>query len=262
MWNALIFGLMASSAFVIGVFIGLFAQPPRRILAAIVAFGAGVLVFALSFELIEEAIEKGTMAWTVGGFMTGAVLYVVLDQAIDHLAARSPRRHGADFKQVEPGAERIPQTEEQATVSGLAVLMGTALDGIPENAAIGVGLAAEDGQGLGLVLMGAVFLSNLPGAIASTVGMRAEGRSMRYVLVAWGLVAVACTASVVGGYAWLTGLPENLVGALLALAAGGIIAMLADTMMPEAFREGGPAVALATAAGFACSMLLAQVTGG
>ncbi len=132
---------------------------------------------------------------------------------------------------VKPGTGRIPETTEQATVSGL-----------------------------GLVLLGAVFLRNLPGSMTSAIGMRQEGRSTAYILLAWGLVAVACIGACVLGYAVLGGLPPALIGAVLALAAEDILAMLADTLMPEAFQNGGPWVAMATAVGFACAFLLARVT--
>ena len=145
-------------------------------------------------------------------------------------------------------------------MSGMAVLVGTALDGVPENAAIGNELAAERGPGLGFVLLGAVFLSNLPGAVSSTIGMRQEGRSPTYIIIAWTLVAAACVASCVAGYALLSGLPSAGQGFMLALAAGGILAMLADTMFPEAFQTGGPWVAASTV-GFATAFVLVYLTG-
>lgn len=259
MLQALFFGLLASSAFPIGVAIGLTWRPPRRVVAAIIAFGAGVLVSALSLELMDEALVTGRLPWTLGGFMLGAFVYVALDQTVDHFAKKSPRREGHEAAQVKRDAANIPETPEQFAVSGTAVLVGTALDGIPENAAIGVGLAAEQGPGLGLVLLGAVFLSNLPGAMTSTIGMRQAGRSVAYVLTAWGIVAVACVASVVVGYGLLSGMPAHWQGALLALAAGGIIAMLADTMFPDAFRTGGPWTAMATATGFALAVVLSRL---
>jgi len=261
MLTALLYGLIASSGFVVGTAIGLTTEPPRRVVAAIVAFGAGVLVSALAFDLMEEAFETGTAVWTIGGFMLGAVIYVVIDMGLDRLAAESPKRTGRDPEDVVPGAERIPQSREQATVSGLALLVGTVLDGIPENAAIGISLVAEDAGGLGLVLMGAVFMSNLPASITSAIGMRHEGRSRLFIISAWGTVAIACTAAAVLGYVLLGGLAPNLIATMLALAAGGIIAMLADTMMPEAFEHGGPGVALATATGFSCAFLLSRYTG-
>jgi ZIP family zinc transporter len=131
---------------------------------------------------------------------------------------------------------------------------------VPENAAIGIGLAA-DGRALGLVLLGAVFLGNFPESISSTVGMRQEGRSRTYIITAWGTVAVICILATVAGYALLSGLPMEIQAAMLALAAGGILAMLADTMMPEAFEHGGPVVALATATGFICAFLLSHWAG-
>ncbi|WP_404384489.1 ZIP family metal transporter [Caenispirillum salinarum] len=259
--RAVAFGLMASAAFPIGVFIGLFWTPPRKIVAAVIAFGAGVLVCALSFELMEEAFETGTTLSTVAGFMLGALIYVVLDQITDRMAAKSsPKREGTEPFQVDEAAPP-PRTDEQATVSGIAVLMGTALDGIPENAAIGVGIAAEEGPGLGIVLLGAVFLSNLPGAMSSTIGMKHEGRSATYILTAWGIVALACVASVIIGFELLTGMPDAFQSALLALAAGGILAMLSDTMFPDAFRTGGPWVAMSTASGFALAFLLSRYAG-
>jgi ZIP family zinc transporter len=110
-----------------------------------------------------------------------------------------------------------------------------------------------------LVLLGAVFLSNLPEAIASTSAMRQAGRSTSYIVIAWSLVVIICTASTVGGFVLLADLPYAGKSFLLAFAAGGILAMLSDTMFPEAFKNGGPWVALATTAGFAVSILLGEL---
>ncbi|NDV02323.1 ZIP family metal transporter [Pseudoroseicyclus tamaricis] len=260
MQTALIMGLIASSAFPIGVAIGLILPIPRRVLAGIIAFGAGVLVVALTSELMSEAVEQGYIGWAVAGLMTGSLVYIAIDQALERAAEKSPRREGRDEDDVKEGAQDIPETQEQATISGMAVLVGTVLDGVPENAAIGIGLAAETGPGLGYVLLGAVFLSNLPGAIASTVGMQKEGRSTAYIIIAWSLVALACTGSCVLGYALLSGLSPAAQGFILALAAGGILAMLADTMFPEAFKTGGPWVALAATLGFAAAFLLTELS--
>jgi ZIP family zinc transporter len=175
------------------------------------------------------------------------------------MAAESPKREGRDPQDVEPGAARKRETSAQAAVSGTALLAGAVLDGVPENAAIGISLAT-DGSDLGLLLLAAVFLGNVPESISSAVGMRQEGRSRRYILSIWGVAAVVCTLASIAGYALLGGLSANWVSAVLALAAGGILAMLADTMMPEAFKHGGPFVALATAVGFACAFLLSNWT--
>ncbi|MBA3415305.1 MAG: ZIP family zinc transporter [Chloroflexia bacterium] len=258
MLTAALYGLLASGGFLVGSLVGCFAAPPRRLVAAVVAFGSGVLVVALTFELMEEAFAQGSAAFTIGGFLLGAAVYVAADLVLERMAARSPKREGRDPQDVKPGAVRIPETAEQAAISGTALLVGAVLNGVPENAAIGIGLAAE-GPRLGLVLLGAVFLGNVPEAVSSSVGMRQEGRSRRYVLAVWGAVAGACTLATVLGYALLGDLPPEWAGALLALAAGAILAMLADTMMPEAFENGGPLVAMATAIGFACAFLLSHL---
>lgn len=260
MVTAALYGLLASSGFVVGVAIGLFTSPPRRLVASIIAFGSGILVVALTFELMQEAFETGNVLFIVGGFLLGAIIYVVISALLDRMAAQSPKRTGRDPQDVVPGAHAKSETKAEAAISGTALLVGTVLDGIPENAAIGIGLSAE-GSNLGLVLLFAVFLSNLPSSISSTIGMRQEGRSPGYIITVWGVVAVACTLSTVAGYSLLQGLPPNYIGAMLALAAGGILAMLADTMMPEAFENGGPAVALSTAVGFMCAFLLSHYAG-
>ena len=261
MGTALLMGLIASSTFPIGVAIGLTLDIPRRVLAGIVAFGAGVLVVALTVELMMEAVEEGSLVWSLAGLLAGSFVYIAIDQALERAAERVPGREGRDPGEVDAPGEAKRETPEQATVSGLAVLVGTALDGVPENAAIGIGLASEKGPTLGFVLLGAVFLSNLPGAISSTIGMQHEGRSRTYIIVAWTLVGAACVASCVAGYALLSGLPPAGQGFMLALAAGGIMAMLADTMFPEAFQTGGPWVALASTVGFATAFVLVHATG-
>ena len=260
MLTAMLYGLLASSGFIIGALIGLFTTPPRRVVAGVIAFGSGILVSALTFDLMEEAFEKGHPAFAIGGFLVGALIYVLISYALDRMAALSPKREGRDPRDVKPGARAIPESPEVAAISGTALLVGTVLDGVPENAAIGISLTVE-GSSLGLVLLGAVFLSNVPSSISSVVGMRQEGRSRRYIAAVWGVVTVACTLATVAGYALLGGLSSNMVSAMLALAAGGILAMLADTMMPEAFANGGPFVAMATAVGFACALVLTHLAG-
>jgi zinc transporter, ZIP family len=260
MATAVVYGLLASSSFVIGVLLGLVTSPPRRLVASIVAFGAGVLVSALTFDLMTEAFETGSTLYVIGGFLTGALIYVLADVGLERMAARSPKRKGRDPQDVVPGAGAKAETPEVAAATGLALLAGALLDGVPESAAIGLSLHAE-GSGLGLVLLAAVFLGNVPESLSSAASMKQEGRSRGYVVGAWGAVAVLCTLATIAGYALLGGLSQNMVSAILALAAGGILAMLADTMMPEAFKHGGPWVALATAVGFACALLLSEATG-
>jgi ZIP family zinc transporter len=259
MLRAALYGFPASSGLLNGMLVGLVSSPPRRLVASIVAFGCGILVSTLTFDLMEEAYEPGHPAFVVGGFLTGAVIYVATNAGLERLAARSPKREGRDPQDVVPLAAAVPETPSQAAASGTALLVGALLDGIPENAALGISLVAG-GRGLGLVLLAAIFLGNFPESIGSSVRMREEGRSRRYIALVWIVAALVCTLATVAGYLLLAGLPPNWTSAMLALAAGGILAMLADTMMPEAFQHGGAFVALATAVGFISALLLSQLT--
>jgi ZIP family zinc transporter len=174
----------------------------------------------------------------------------VADVLLERIAARASQRKAGTG-----GAGNVAP----AATGGVALLIGAVLDGVSENTAIGISLAAD--TSLGLVLLVAVFLGNVPESLGSAVGMRHAGRSRRHIITVWGVAAVASTLASIVGYALLGGLSANLTGALLALAAGGILAMLADTMMPQAFEDGGPAIAMATAGGFACAFLLSHLTG-
>lgn len=260
MTTALLYGCLASSSFVVGVVLGLFTSPPRRLVAGVIGFGAGVLVSALTFDLMREAFDEGGAAYAIGGFLIGAVIYVAADVALERMAATSPKRTGRDPTDVVPEAEEKPEGPKTAAIAGTALLVGAVIDGIPESIAIGVSLHAE-GPSLGLVLLAAVFLANVPESLASAAAMQQEGRSRRYIVGVWAAVAVICIIATVAGYALLSGLSPGLTSAILALAAGGILAMLADTMFPEALEHGGPKVALATAVGFACALLLSEATG-
>src|SRR4029450_9760424 len=149
-----------------------------RLLAVVIAFGAGVLVSALTFDLMGEAFERERGAYAIAGFLVGAIIYVLADAGLERLAARSPKRTGRDPQDVVPGAAAKAETKEVAATTGLALLVGALIDGIPESAAIGLSLHAE-GRGLGIVLLAAVFLANVPQSLGSTGAMREEGRARR-----------------------------------------------------------------------------------
>jgi zinc transporter, ZIP family len=259
MLTATLYGFLASSGLIVGMLIGLVSAPPRRLVASVVAFGSGVLVSTLTYDLMEEAFETGGEKYVIGGFLAGAVIYVAVNEVLDRMAARSPKRRGREPQDVVPAAAAKPETAEEEVVVSTALLVGAVLDGVPENAALGISLFAE-GRGLGLVLLAAIFLGNLPESMSSAVSMRREGRSRLYIAGVWTAVALVCTVASVAGYGLLGGLPADVISGILALAAGGILAMLANTMMPQAFREGGSLVALATAVGFICALLLSRIT--
>jgi zinc transporter, ZIP family len=144
-------------------------------------------------------------------------------------------------------------------VSAFALLASVTLDGVPENIALGVTLLETASEaGAAVTLLVAIFASNLPEALGGAVGMRDQGRSKIFVIGVWAATAILLAAAVVLGNAALAGVSEELLAVLLAFAGGAVLASLADTLMPDAYREGGPLVAFATVAGFLLSFLIAR----
>jgi zinc transporter, ZIP family len=243
--SALLFGLVASSALVIGAVAGAYWSPPRSLLAAALAFASGALVSALAFDLFEEAF-RASGAWLSGiGLLGGAATFVAAAMLLDRYIA------GGGSSVMAPN-------------SAFALLAGVTLDGIPENIALGVSLLEATGSGA-LALLVAIFASNLPEALGGAVGMREQGRSKIFVIGVWTATAALLAAAVVVGNGALKVMSEELgvmseelLAVLLSFAGGAVLASLADTLMPDAYREGGPLVAFATAAGFLLSFLLSH----
>jgi zinc transporter, ZIP family len=228
MLEAFLFGLIASSALVIGGVAGAFWKPPRYLVAVALAFASGALITALAFDLFEESFKAGGVWFSGAGLLIGAAAFVAADELLD--------RH-----------------MERGGVSGFAILAAVTLDGVPENMALGATLAGGTGS---LALLVAIFASNLPEALGGAVGMRDQGRSKGFVILVWTVTALLLAASVVVGNAVLLGADEKLHSVLLAFAGGAVLASLADTLMPDAYREGGALVAFATAAGFFLSFMI------
>jgi zinc transporter, ZIP family len=228
--SALLFGLAASSALVVGGVAGAVWRPPRLLVAVALAFASGALITALAFDLFEESFETGGV-WSSGvGLLVGAAAFVAADELLDRYI------EGAG-----------------SGVSGFAILAAVTLDGVPENAALGVSLLQGGGS---LTLLVAIFASNLPESLGGAVGMRDQGRSKGFVILVWTLTAVLLAASVVAGNVVLSGASEGLLAFLLAFAGGAVLASLADTIMPDAYREGGGWTAFATTAGFFVSFMI------
>jgi ZIP family zinc transporter len=239
--EAVAWGFVAGSALLIGAGLALLLDIPAQVIALIMAFGSGALIAAVSLELTAEAYDLAGAGAVVGGLVAGALLFFAGDQAIDRHGGRHRKRSGG----------------QQAADGGLAILLGAALDGIPESVVIGIGLV--EGGAVGFAFVAAVFISNLPEGLSASTGMKKAGHAPRAIMATW-LVVVAVSAVASGlGYGALAGASEQLVAGLQALAAGAILTMLADTMMPEAFDESGhrPWIGLVTVVGFAAGALLA-----
>jgi zinc transporter, ZIP family len=235
MGSALGWGALAASSLVIGAVLGIARPWPGRMIGTVLAFGAGALISAVSFDLAEEGFDLGSPG-TVGlGLGLGAMTYFLLDRLVERTGG---------------GVER--------TNAGAALALGAFLDGIPEQLVLGIGIAA--GEGVSVGLLAAIFVSNLPEAIGSATDMKGAGRGGRDIARLWVAVAVICTLATLAGY----GIGDTTSGDLRAtidgFAAGALLVMLIDSMIPEAVGKAGRPAGLVTVLGFAVAASLSGVS--
>ena len=242
MLSALLYGLAASSALVIGAAIGTRWALPTRVTGVLLAFASGALISALAFELFEEAFELGGAVRSGLGLLAGAAAFVLADSLLDRYVVGHP---GPD--------ERELVAEGARGGVGWALLAAVTLDGVPENLALGVSLV----EGASISLLVAIFASNLPESLVGSIAMRREGRGAAVVMGTWVACAVVLALAVVLGRAVADALGDSVLAVALAFAGGAVLASLADTLMPEAFEHGRPINAFANAAGFFLSFVLA-----
>lgn len=229
MGTALLYGLGTAVPLVLGALVGLRWKLPKPVLATLMAFGAGTMIAAVSEELFGPAFTQAGVTVAGIALFAGAGVYVVANQQIE----------------IRLGASAV----------GLALMLGTVLDGIPENTALGVTL----GESGGLVLLVAIAVGNVPEAISGSALLREDhGFPARRALLLWIVTGIVLVAVTVAGNALSDSLSPTHISVVQAFAGGATLAVLADSLMPEAYREGGWWVGLATAAGF----LVAFVLGG
>jgi zinc transporter, ZIP family len=239
MFAAFAWGLFAASSLVVGGVLALSVPISRRVLGLVMAFGAGVLISAVAYELVAEALETADDAWVLAaGLFAGCGVFFTGDAAID-------RWGGADRKRSHGG---------QASGSALAIVLGIVLDGIPES--IVIGLTLVEGGAISVAMVVAVFLSNLPEAVAATTGLATAGWAKSRIMWLWVSVALVSALASLTGYGLFGDASNDVVAFVLAFAAGAILTMLADTMMPEAFEHGGKLVGIATTLGFALAFAI------
>jgi ZIP family zinc transporter len=241
-----LWGWLAGGALVLGALAGWFVRLPVRLTASVMAFGSGVLLSALSFDLMEEARRRGGLLATALGFLGGAVIF----SGINALLARRGAKHRKRSQGSQP-------SEEQHEGSGFAIAVGALLDGIPESIVIGTTMLA--GKGVSIVAVVAIFLSNLPEGLSSSTGMKRAGRSPAYVFGLWSAIAFVSGLASIIGFVSFRNVSPQLVSAVTATAAGAILAMLVDTMIPEAFAESHSLAGLVAVAGFLCAFALSNL---
>lgn len=240
-------GLAAGSALLVGAGVGDLVELSRRTTAYVMAFGSGVLISALSFDLMAEAYRRGGFDSTSAGFLAGAIVYSLANWLL--------ARHGAKHRKRSGGQP----SEQQQPGSGLAIAIGALLDGIPESMVIGISLLG--GGGVSLVAVIAIFISNIPEGLSSSAGMKKAGRSHLYVFGLWSAITVISGIAALLGYIACRGTSGDFIAAITAVAAGAILSMLADTMIPEAFDEARNWAGLMTVSGFLVAFILTKLGG-
>ncbi len=229
-------GLVAGGALLVGAAIGYFFRMPQRLIAVVMAFGSGVLISALAFELMDEAYRQGGPDASALGFLGGALLYTGANVVLAQQGAKHRKRSG----------EQQP-SEAQSGGSGLAIALGALLDGVPESIVVGVSLLG--GGGVSFVAVAAVLLSNIPEGLSSAA----------YIFGVWGSIALLSGVAALLGYAVFGGFSVDVVAAVTAVAAGAILAMLVDTMIPEAFEQVRDYAGLITVVGFLVAFMLSKL---
>jgi ZIP family zinc transporter len=228
-------GALSAGSLVLGALLAFAHHWSARQIGVVLAFGAGALVSAVSIELAEEGLKVGGLGWTAAGLAAGALTYYLLDGAIERRSSSSGS--GGD---------------------GAALALGAFLDGVPEQLVLGIGIGIGGPVGLGLLV--AIFISNLPEATGSASGMLAGGTTRRAVLQLWVAVALVCTAATVLGWAIASSASGELRAAINGFAAGALLVMLIDSMIPAARRDAGRSAGLVTTLGFAVSLALSSLS--
>ena len=236
-------GFAAGSALLIGVAVVYLFNLPQRAIASVMSFGSGVLISALSFELMENSFRLGGLDSVAVGFITGATAYTVANFYLAYKGAKHRKRSGD---------QQLSEKEEWG--SGTAIAIGSLLDNIPESLVIGLSMLG--GGKVSFALVTAVFISNFPEGLSSAAGMKKAGRSANYIFLVWGFIALSTGIASLAGYWYFQDASPELVAAVTSMAAGTMLVMIADTMIPEAFSEGHEFAGFITGIGFLISYAL------
>jgi ZIP family zinc transporter len=240
--QAATWGLLGAASLSVGAEAAYLLHLGRRVVGAIIAFGVGALVASVAFELVEPAMASG-QSWRAGvGLTLGTLSFYGGDRLVGHLSR---------------GGDRKPAgADTDGGGSGLAIVIGAALDGIPESAVLGMSLVEG---GVSLALLSGIWLSNFPEALASTVDLRRGGVARRTVRVIWASIVVVSAAAALGGYLLIQASSARTGAFAEAFAAGALLTMLIDEMVPEAHEALGPVAGPVTVCGFAFALWLSAL---
>jgi ZIP family zinc transporter len=231
-----IWGSVGGSSLLLGCALGLWSGASRRTIGLVMAFGAGALIASVAFELVADAYAAGGLPTAAMGLVVGGLAFSLADGLVSRFGRHRKRSQG-----------------QQSDAAATSLVIGALMDGIPESVAIGVALLHGP---VNHAMVVAVFLSNIPEAMSAAAGMRKAGHSAGFILVLWATVVAMSAFAAAAGHALLGDASGAALGGIQAFAAGAVLTMLASTMMPEAYEEGGAAVGLVTTLGFLAAFAL------
>jgi ZIP family zinc transporter len=214
-----LWGLLGATSLVLGAAVAFFITMPRTVTAGIMAFGCGVLISAVAYDLLEDGFQEGGIWPIVGGALVGSIAYALADWLVARRGGHHRKSAGGEQSDADEGG-------------GLAIAIGSLLDGIPESVVLGLGLLS--GEGVSLAMVAAIFLSNFPEGLSSAIGMRKAGRSATYIFSLWTGIALLSALAAAAGAAFLGGAPPSVTATVNAVAAGALLTMVVNTMIPEA----------------------------
>jgi ZIP family zinc transporter len=237
MINAFLWGLLATSSLILGGIIASRFSIGKRAMGIILAFGAGTLLSAVSYELVFEAVKLAPKTgFTAFGFLAGAFTFFFIDKLIGKFGSGG----------------KVPNGSSHHSSLVIPMVLAIILDGIPESIVIGLGIF--EGGTVSLAMLVAVFISNLPEAIAGSTGMKENGWSGRKIILLWLVIAVVCALSSIAGYSLFSSASHQWLAFIQAFAGGAILMMLANSMIPEAYEHGGKLAGVFTILGFLLSV--------
>lgn len=292
-WLAALSGAIGGSTLLLGAAVAWFVDIPQRVVAGIMAVGAGVLISTLAFELVEEAADSGGLVPTTVGFLAGAVLYIVADWLVSRPRRGRPATAASDVGTVSagrsasaasptaaasPAAATLPGTAASpatalppasivtrrartrvgvASGAGVVIAIGALIDGIPES--LVMGLSVLQG-GISIPIVAAIAISNIPEGLGSTAALKQGGTRGRYVALLWLGIAAVTVVAAVAGFLLFQSAPAHLIAVITTIAAGGLLAMVCNTMIPEAFAEQRALTGLWATLGFLGAFLLHELS--
>jgi ZIP family zinc transporter len=239
-------GLLGASSLILGAAVAFLIRLPERITAGIMAFGCGVLISAVAYDLLEDGFQEGGIWPIIAGAIAGSLAYTIADWLVSRNGGQDRKRSGG-------------QQQKQGDGAGLAIAVGSLLDGIPESVVLGVGLLS--GNGVGTAMLAAIFLSNFPEGLSSAAGMKAAGRSKAYVFGLWSIIVALSALASLAGAALLGDASPQVLATVNAVAAGALLTMVVNTMIPEAVAAEHNATGFLAVAGLLVAFSLSNLGG-